>query len=105
MIHSNLKLDPSVLDTEKLIQISMPIAYHLFNSCLGTAESTMQWVIYEYLKTKLAERRKKNQNVTLGVNSMMKEGTNYWHWWLDNFIAAGSAKLLAACVTYPHEVS
>ncbi|CAG8473606.1 8586_t:CDS:2 [Paraglomus occultum] len=73
-------------------------------SYLGTTESTMQWVIYESLKTKLAERRKKNQTVTLGVNSMMREGTNYWHLWLDNFIAAGTAKLLAACVTYPHEV-
>ncbi|CAG8557635.1 5331_t:CDS:2 [Paraglomus brasilianum] len=73
-------------------------------SYLGTAESTMQWVIYESLKAKLAERRKRNQKVALDVNSMTRKGTNYWHCWLDNFIAAGTAKLLAACVTYPHEV-
>lgn len=68
-------------------------------SYLGVAESTLQWVLYERMKTYL-KRRKDN---------IIASGRPMTTW--DNFVettgtlgAAGSAKLFAALLTYPHEV-
>lgn len=68
-------------------------------SYLGITESTMQWVLYEKGKKALATRKQK-----------IKESGGEWTTW-DEFIdvggtlgAAGAAKLLAAGLTYPHEV-
>ncbi|KAI8925795.1 mitochondrial carrier domain-containing protein [Entophlyctis helioformis] len=67
-------------------------------SVLGLAESTFQFVMYEYFKkvamdAKLAEARINNlptENVTLD--------------WTTTFVSAATAKLIAALATYPHEV-
>ncbi|CAG8566853.1 9754_t:CDS:2 [Acaulospora morrowiae] len=66
-------------------------------SYLGITEGTIQWVAYEYLKSKLSERRERRR-------SMSDEAEKpYWHM-IDNFFAAGSSKFFAACISYPHEV-
>lgn len=68
-------------------------------SYLGVTESTLQWVLYEKMKLYLTKRKAE-------VVSSGREETSW-----DNFVdwggklgAAGSAKLLAAVLTYPHEV-
>ncbi|KAI5821097.1 mitochondrial carrier domain-containing protein [Pyronema omphalodes] len=68
-------------------------------SYLGVAESTLQWVLYERMKTHLAARKQ----------AILDDGKELTSW--DNFVdtggklgAAGAAKLFAACLTYPHEV-
>lgn len=68
-------------------------------SYLGVSESTLQWVLYEKMKTYLARRKERI------AASGRKETT--W----DNVVdtggklgAAGAAKLFAAVLTYPHEV-
>lgn len=74
--------------------------YHgLSASYLGVTESTLQWVLYERMKTYLALRKVK----------IMASGREMSRW--DDFIdtagklgAAGCAKLFAAALTYPHEV-
>ncbi|RHZ71065.1 hypothetical protein Glove_262g30 [Diversispora epigaea] len=66
-------------------------------SYLGVTESTIQWVSYEFFKSKLAERR-----VRRGITG---DQNPYWGMgMIDNFFAAGTSKFLAACVSYPHEV-
>ncbi|CAL3968027.1 hypothetical protein PZA11_006926 [Diplocarpon coronariae] len=69
-------------------------------SYLGVTESTLQWVLYEQMKTALARREE-------GIRRSERPKT----WW-DNTVewtgsvgAAGSAKLVAALATYPHEVA
>lgn len=60
-------------------------------SYIGVAESTLQWVIYENLKGRIAVH---NSNDADGLSSH----------WMEYFGAAASAKLIAAIVWYPHEV-
>lgn len=68
-------------------------------SYLGVSETTLQWVLYERMKKFLKAREEE----LLGSG---KRRT----WWDDtvemtgNVTAAGSAKLVAALATYPHEV-
>ena len=57
-------------------------------SFLGVTEATIQWVLYERLK-KL---------------SIAADGQNGISQWLGMMASAGSAKLVATVVTYPHEV-
>lgn len=69
-------------------------------SYLGVAESTMQWMMYEQLKAYLARREELIQ----------RSGRERGAWdktidWTGNFWAAGSAKLVAALLAYPHEVA
>lgn len=68
-------------------------------SYLGVAEGTIQWVIYEHLKTTLAERRKLN-NPTQGYVVGGKDIEEWAHF----LGAAGTAKFIASAITYPHEV-
>ncbi|KAF9125615.1 hypothetical protein BGW39_007272 [Mortierella sp. 14UC] len=68
-------------------------------SYLGVAEGTIQWVIYEQLKTTLAERRKLNpstQGYVVGGKDIEE--------WAHYLGAAGTAKFIASAITYPHEV-
>lgn len=58
-------------------------------SLLGVAEGTIQWTLYE--KFKSMRRRTSGSQI-------IEEG------WLDRVGAAGSAKLIATFITYPHEV-
>jgi solute carrier family 25, member 33/36 len=69
-------------------------------SYLGVTESTMQWVMYEQFKATL-ERRAARRHAD----------PHYQPYWLDGveeavgkFSAASGAKLIAAALTYPHEV-
>lgn len=56
-------------------------------SYLGVTEGTIQWVLYERMKTSLSKR-----------DSTVLES------WSGKLGAAGGAKLFAALITYPHEV-
>jgi solute carrier family 25 protein 33/36 len=51
------------------------------------AEATIQWVIYERLKKELGQRRQSKEVE-----------------WTEYIVSASVAKLVAAVVTYPHEV-
>jgi hypothetical protein len=69
-------------------------------SYLGVTESTVQWVLYEQMKKALEERE---QRIILsGRPKTLWDSTVEW---TGNIGAAGSAKLVAALATYPHEVS
>ena len=68
-------------------------------SYLGVSESTLQWVLYEQGKLYLSKREE----------NLIASGRTPTIWdqtvgWSGKLFAAGSAKLLAAVVTYPHEV-
>lgn len=69
-------------------------------SYLGASESTLQWVLYEQMKKSLRHREER-------IVASGREKT----WW-DTTVehtgkagAAGGAKLIAAILAYPHEVS
>ncbi|KAG0148690.1 hypothetical protein CROQUDRAFT_654523 [Cronartium quercuum f. sp. fusiforme G11] len=59
-------------------------------SYLGVAEGTIQWTLYEKFKR-------------WGVGSKPEEIPGSEHW-SKQMLAAGSAKLMATGITYPHEV-
>lgn len=69
-------------------------------SYLGVVESTMQWMLYEQLKAYLARRE-----------ALIQASGREKNWWdkvvdvMGNGGAAGGAKLVAAVIAYPHEVS
>ncbi|RKF75902.1 putative mitochondrial carrier [Golovinomyces cichoracearum] len=68
-------------------------------SYLGVAESTLQWVLYEQMKSSMAQREER----------IIQSGRpkNAWDQFLSltgNVGAAGGAKLIAALISYPHEV-
>jgi solute carrier family 25 protein 33/36 len=69
-------------------------------SYLGVAESTMHWMLYEQIKRSLV--RREEQIILSG------RPKNWWDHtvdWTGKVGAAGFAKLIAAVLTYPHEVS
>jgi solute carrier family 25 protein 33/36 len=69
-------------------------------SYLGVTESTLQWVLYEQMKLRLA--RHEQRRVAAGrARSAWDRALD----WGGKLGAAGSAKLFAAVATYPHEVS
>lgn len=68
-------------------------------SFLGVSEITLQWVLYEQMKLYIKKRE----------FSAVASGRHLSNWdhfrgWSEKVVAAGGAKLLAAFVTYPHEV-
>ncbi|KAI9830484.1 MAG: hypothetical protein M1826_004721 [Phylliscum demangeonii] len=68
-------------------------------SYLGVTESSLQWVLYEQMKLALSRREQRR----------LLSGRTRTQWdhvldWVGKLGAAGSAKLVAAAVTYPHEV-
>ncbi|KAI8977208.1 mitochondrial carrier domain-containing protein [Mycotypha africana] len=68
-------------------------------SYLGIAEGTIQWVIYENLKKRWAtssDTDKMKDRWIIGGKSAQA--------WFGNLGAAAIAKLIAACIAYPHEV-
>ncbi|ORX96882.1 mitochondrial carrier protein [Basidiobolus meristosporus CBS 931.73] len=67
-------------------------------SYLGVTEGTLQWVVYEKLKSMIHRRRRAENDE--GVSTENKSFGD----WMEYFAAAGTAKLFAAVVTYPHEV-
>ena len=68
-------------------------------SYLGVSESTLQWVLYEQMKLYLS--RRETRIITLGKPKTAWDDAVGW---TGKFGAAGSAKLFAATITYPHEV-
>lgn len=68
-------------------------------SYLGVTESTLQWVLYEKMKTYLAARKEK-----IVISGRPETAWDNFMDWGGKLGAAGSAKLLAAILTYPHEV-
>jgi len=68
-------------------------------SYLGVTESTLQWVLYEQMKMYLARRE-------AHLSQSKREPTTWDKTidWIGKPVAAGSAKFVAAIVTYPHEV-
>ncbi|KAJ1918162.1 Pyrimidine nucleotide transporter, mitochondrial [Tieghemiomyces parasiticus] len=75
-------------------------------SYLGVTESAIQWVIYEQLKVMIRERKTRrlealgNTTTATTIHNPTRTSKD----WMEYFGAAGSAKLLAAVITYPHEV-
>lgn len=69
-------------------------------SYLGVAESTLQWVLYERAKKSLARREER-----LVISGKERTWWDTTVSWMGNASAAGGAKLIAAILTYPHEVS
>ena len=68
-------------------------------SYLGVTESTLQWVLYEQMKLRLSRREQRL------LASRREPG--FWDRtvsWTGKLCAAGSAKFVAALITYPHEV-
>jgi solute carrier family 25 protein 33/36 len=68
-------------------------------SYLGVTESTLQWMLYEQMKLSLARREER----------VLASGRPPTVWdqtiaWTGKLTAAGSAKFVAALITYPHEV-
>ncbi|KAI9475773.1 MAG: mitochondrial carrier domain-containing protein [Benjaminiella poitrasii] len=72
-------------------------------SYLGVAEGTIQWVIYERLKKKWAYSQPPSSLVNLNDKTLTVGGKSIKAW-MGNLSAAAVAKLVAACVAYPHEV-
>ena len=68
-------------------------------SYLGVSESTLQWVMYEQMKTYL--KRRNERIAATGKQPTTWDGTVNW---LGKLGSAGSAKFCAAIITYPHEV-
>ncbi|KAG9770777.1 hypothetical protein KCU88_g6557, partial [Aureobasidium melanogenum] len=69
-------------------------------SYLGVTESTLQWVMYERMKLALT-RREAKRLATPGYQQTWIDNTEEW---AGKFTAAAGAKLVAAVITYPHEV-
>lgn len=69
-------------------------------SYLGVVESTMQWMLYEQLKAGLARRE-----VAIQQSGREKDRWDRTIDWTGKFCSAGAAKLVAAVIAYPHEVS
>lgn len=68
-------------------------------SYLGSAESTLQWILYEQMKSLIrqrSERLEREGNIRTNVDNAMD--------WFARSGAAGFAKLIASLITYPHEV-
>ncbi len=65
----------------------------------GVTEGTIQWVTYEYLKLKFAEKRERRQIKI----SDLTQSNDMWSWF-DKLASAALSKLIAACISYPHEV-
>lgn len=69
-------------------------------SYLGVTESTLQWVMYERMKLGLARREAKRLTQP-GYNQTILDTAEEFG---GKFAAAAGAKLVAAVITYPHEV-
>ncbi|PNS19686.1 hypothetical protein CAC42_7530 [Sphaceloma murrayae] len=68
-------------------------------SYLGVTESTLQWVLYEQMKSAL-ERREARIKVSGRPMTSWDDAVS----WMGKLGAAGGAKFIAALATYPHEV-
>lgn len=68
-------------------------------SYLGSAESTLQWILYEEMKSIIHQRSERH--VREGrIRTKFDDAAD----WFARSGAAGFAKLIASLITYPHEV-
>lgn len=68
-------------------------------SYLGSVESTLQWILYEQMKSMIklrSERHAQEGNIRTSFDDAAD--------WFARSGAAGFAKLIASLITYPHEV-
>ncbi|BFZ64586.1 Pyrimidine nucleotide transporter, mitochondrial [Saitoella coloradoensis] len=68
-------------------------------SYLGVAESSLQWVVYEELKRRIAERSSRRRLIDPEPTTM-----DVFIEWAGKSGSAGIAKVFAAGIAYPHEV-
>lgn len=68
-------------------------------SFLGSSESSMQWVLYEQMRTFI--RRRQERRISKGIEITSHD--KFMDWFTTSG-AAGAAKLVASLITYPHEV-
>lgn len=68
-------------------------------SYLGVAESTIQWVLYEQMKSFIRNREQHRREMGIPHTNADKVLD-----WFATSGAAGAAKLMASLITYPHEV-
>lgn len=68
-------------------------------SYLGVAESTMHWMLYEQFKRSLVRREER-----IALSGRPKNWWDHTVDWTGKIGAAGFSKLIAAVLTYPHEV-
>lgn len=73
-------------------------------SYLGVTESTLQWVLYERMKASLARREARLATAADRPDSRPQSAWDTTVAWGGKSAAAGAAKLVAALITYPHEV-
>ncbi|CAR66303.1 DEHA2F08448p [Debaryomyces hansenii CBS767] len=69
-------------------------------SYLGGVESTLQWVLYEEMKSIINKRSIEAH----GLRAENKTTKDYILEWSARSGAAGAAKFIASLITYPHEV-
>ncbi|QEL58351.1 hypothetical protein SBP28_000365 [Candidozyma auris] len=69
-------------------------------SYLGGIESTIQWVLYEQMKSFLNRKSLERH----GINQSGKTTSDHIYEWCARSGAAGAAKFVASLITYPHEV-
>ncbi|ODV89226.1 hypothetical protein CANCADRAFT_3858 [Tortispora caseinolytica NRRL Y-17796] len=68
-------------------------------SYLGVVESTLQWILYERMKTFVSQKEQSRQARGLEITT-----TDKFLGWAAKSGAAGLAKVVASILTYPHEV-
>ncbi|CDK25563.1 unnamed protein product [Kuraishia capsulata CBS 1993] len=68
-------------------------------SYLGSVESTLQWVLYEQMKSIINNRAEK-----LKQSGRERTAMDSFFDWSARSGAAGAAKFVASMITYPHEV-
>lgn len=68
-------------------------------SYLGVAESSIQWVLYERMKSLIRKREERRHLSGAPVTTL----DNIFNWGATSG-AAGAAKFMASLITYPHEV-
>lgn len=68
-------------------------------SYLGVAESSLQWVLYEQMKSFIKRKEEKRIHSGLELSSVDKFIN-----WSATSGSAGAAKFMASLITYPHEV-
>ena len=69
-------------------------------SYLGGIESTIQWVLYEQMKSFLNRKSLERH----GLDQSKKTTSDHIYEWCARSGAAGAAKFVASLITYPHEV-
>ncbi|KAJ3373233.1 hypothetical protein HDU91_000946 [Kappamyces sp. JEL0680] len=70
-------------------------------SLLGLTESTFQFVMYEYFKAAMLKTHKSRDSA---ATHLSRNASRLTVGWIETTTAASTAKLIAAVVTYPHEV-